>query len=124
MRISDWSSDVCSSDLDGRRAPHTRAICLRQRSGFTIPGFLSWRRIDAGTRYCVRTSCSALIIERTSSGLLLKTTSFRIPMKKALLLAMMTPPPDLEEEFNEWYDTQHFPRSATVTGLEPSPRNA
>src|SRR3546814_11060456 len=113
MRISDWSSDVCSSDLDGRRAPHTRAICLRQRSGFTIPGFLSWRRIDAGTRYCVRTSCSALIIERTSSGLLLKTTSFRLPMKKELLMAMMTPPPDPEGEFNDASDNQPLPRLQT-----------
>src|SRR3546814_3094491 len=32
MRISDWSSDVCSSDLAPRRASHCRAVwpgCLR-----------------------------------------------------------------------------------------------
>src|SRR3546814_5044572 len=27
MRISDWSSDVCSSDLRGRNALHQRDIC-------------------------------------------------------------------------------------------------
>jgi len=43
-------------------------------------------------------------------------------MKKALLLAMMTPPTDLEEEFNEWYDTEHFPRLSTVPGFQRSSR--
>lgn len=43
-------------------------------------------------------------------------------MTKALLLAMMTPPGDLEEEFNEWYDTEHFPRLSTVPGFDRSSR--
>src|SRR5690606_17444713 len=43
-------------------------------------------------------------------------------MTKALLLAMMTPPADLEEEFNEWYDTEHFPRLSTVPGFDRSSR--
>lgn len=43
-------------------------------------------------------------------------------MSNALLLAMMTPPADLEEEFNEWYDTEHFPRLSTVPGFERSSR--
>src|SRR3546814_20447844 len=29
MRISDWSSDVCSSDLTRRVVPHTRNLALR-----------------------------------------------------------------------------------------------
>ena len=35
---------------------------------------------------------------------------------------MMTPPGDLEEEFNEWYDTEHFPRLSTVPGFDRSSR--
>src|SRR3546814_11186561 len=30
MRISDWSSDVCSSDLDHNLPPTTRRLALRQ----------------------------------------------------------------------------------------------
>src|SRR3546814_17551790 len=38
MRISDWSSDVCSSDLDfGRFATTLAAFQITQPSGFTDP---------------------------------------------------------------------------------------
>src|SRR3546814_9533927 len=33
MRISDWSSDVCSSDLGGRLVPAGRAVALQTRLG-------------------------------------------------------------------------------------------
>ncbi|HET7880602.1 MAG TPA: hypothetical protein VFL55_06920 [Acetobacteraceae bacterium] len=34
-----------------------------------------------------------------------------------LLLAMMEPPPAIEEEFQDWYDTEHFPERATCEGF-------
>jgi len=36
---------------------------------------------------------------------------------RGLLLAMMEPPPALEEEFQDWYDTEHFPERATCEGF-------
>ena len=36
---------------------------------------------------------------------------------KGLLLAMMEPPPAMEEEFQDWYDTEHFPERATCEGF-------
>src|SRR3546814_3945365 len=40
MRISDWSSDVCSSDLEGGAAKHDIAVAVADMPGFierTIP---------------------------------------------------------------------------------------
>ena len=34
-----------------------------------------------------------------------------------LLLAMMEPPPAIEEEFQDWYDTEHYPERATCEGF-------
>lgn len=34
-----------------------------------------------------------------------------------LLLAMMEPPPAMEEEFQDWYDTEHFPERASCDGF-------
>jgi hypothetical protein len=36
---------------------------------------------------------------------------------RGLLLAMMEPPPSMEEEFQDWYDTEHFPERATCEGF-------
>jgi hypothetical protein len=36
---------------------------------------------------------------------------------RGLLLAMMEPPPAMEEEFQDWYDTEHFPERATCEGF-------
>jgi hypothetical protein len=36
---------------------------------------------------------------------------------KGLLLAMMQPPPTMEEEFQDWYDTEHFPERAAAEGF-------
>ena len=38
-------------------------------------------------------------------------------MNRGLLLAMMEPPPGIEEEFQDWYDTEHFPERATCEGF-------
>lgn len=35
--------------------------------------------------------------------------------RRGLLLAMMEPPPAMEEEFQDWYDTEHFPERAALT---------
>jgi hypothetical protein len=37
--------------------------------------------------------------------------------KYGLLLAMMEPPKEMEEEFNEWYDTEHIPEREAVPGI-------
>src|SRR3954447_4620199 len=38
-------------------------------------------------------------------------------MSLGLLLAMMEPPPAMEEEFQDWYDTEHFPERAGCDGF-------
>jgi hypothetical protein len=37
--------------------------------------------------------------------------------QSGLLLAMMQPPPTMEEEFQDWYDTEHFPERAGCEGF-------
>ena len=37
--------------------------------------------------------------------------------RKGLLLATMEPPPAIEEEFQDWYDTEHFPERASAEGF-------
>jgi hypothetical protein len=43
-------------------------------------------------------------------------------MTHGLLLAMMEPPPAMEEEFQDWYDTEHFPERATCEGFVTAAR--
>ena len=38
-------------------------------------------------------------------------------MPNGFLLVMMHPPPAFEEEFNEWYDTDHLPERLAVPGF-------
>ncbi|NIE60128.1 MULTISPECIES: hypothetical protein [unclassified Burkholderia] len=35
---------------------------------------------------------------------------------RAMLMVMMEPPSDLEDEFNDWYDTEHFPQRRSLPG--------
>jgi hypothetical protein len=35
----------------------------------------------------------------------------------ALLLATLEPPEEMEEEFNEWYDTEHIPERKVIPGI-------
>jgi hypothetical protein len=37
---------------------------------------------------------------------------------KGLLFATMEPPAGLEDEFNDWYDTEHFPQRVACPGFE------
>ena len=39
------------------------------------------------------------------------------PAALGLLLAMMEPPPAFEEEFQDWYDTEHFPEREGTDGF-------
>jgi hypothetical protein len=41
---------------------------------------------------------------------------------KGLLLVTMEPPAVLEEEFNDWYDTEHFPQRRALPGFESASR--
>lgn len=34
-----------------------------------------------------------------------------------LMFAVLEPPPDMEEEFNEWYDTEHIPERKAISGF-------
>jgi hypothetical protein len=43
-------------------------------------------------------------------------------MTKGLLLVTMEPPAGLEEEFNDWYDTEHFPQRCGLPGFESGSR--
>ncbi|WP_191486815.1 DUF4286 family protein [Pseudomonas sp. FEN] len=38
-------------------------------------------------------------------------------MNGALLLVLMQPPSSQEEEFNDWYDTEHFPQRLALPGF-------
>jgi hypothetical protein len=37
--------------------------------------------------------------------------------RQGLMLAVMEPPPGLEEEFNDWYDTEHIPQRRGLPGF-------
>jgi hypothetical protein len=41
---------------------------------------------------------------------------------KGLLLVTMEPPASLEEEFNDWYDTEHLPQRRALPGFESGAR--
>jgi len=43
-------------------------------------------------------------------------------MAKGFLLVTMDPPPGLEDEFNDWYDTEHIPDRAAIPGFESARR--
>jgi hypothetical protein len=43
-------------------------------------------------------------------------------MAKGFLLVTMDPPPGLEDEFNDWYDTEHIPDRASIAGFETARR--
>jgi hypothetical protein len=37
--------------------------------------------------------------------------------RPAVMLAIMEPPPGIEEEFNDWYDTEHLPQRQSLPGF-------
>ena len=41
---------------------------------------------------------------------------------RGLLLTMTEPPPDMDEEFNAWYDTEHLPERLAITGFRSARR--
>ena len=41
---------------------------------------------------------------------------------RGLLLAAMEPPPAIEEEFQDWYDNEHFPERAAIAGFDTAHR--
>lgn len=43
-------------------------------------------------------------------------------MAKGLLLVMMEPPATLEEEFHDWYDSEHLPQRLGLPGFETGSR--
>lgn len=43
-------------------------------------------------------------------------------MRKGLLLVTMEPPASLEEEFNDWYDSEHLPQRRGLPGFESGSR--
>ncbi|MGY6251026.1 hypothetical protein ACXIUS_26390 [Bosea thiooxidans] len=43
-------------------------------------------------------------------------------MPKGLLLVTMEPPASLEEEFHDWYDTEHLPQRRGLPGFETGSR--
>src|SRR3546814_13706160 len=71
MRISDWSSDVCSSDLAGRRAPKRpqTPFAIRFHPGATVQvtqtadGMAALLRLPGGTAWQFRCKGGALGIE-------------------------------------------------------------
>lgn len=42
--------------------------------------------------------------------------------RTGLMMAMMQPPPTMEEEFQDWYDTEHFPERQACEGFVTAQR--
>ena len=49
-------------------------------------------------------------------------TAMNASAPKGLLMATMEPPATLEEEFQDWYDTEHFPERQNFPGFETAAR--
>jgi hypothetical protein len=45
-----------------------------------------------------------------------------MPARKGFLMVTMEPPAGLEEEFNDWYDTEHVPERQAVPGFQTATR--
>ena len=45
-----------------------------------------------------------------------------MPTTRGLLLVLMEPPSSGEDEFNDWYDTEHVPERAAIAGFETAVR--
>ncbi len=43
-------------------------------------------------------------------------------MPKAMMLVTMEPPANMEDEFNDWYDTEHLPQRLSLPGIETGTR--
>ena len=50
------------------------------------------------------------------------TSKSSAPSPKGLLLVTMEPPAPLEDEFNDWYDTEHFPQRGALPGFDSASR--
>ena len=42
--------------------------------------------------------------------------------RRGLLLTMTEPPPEMDEEFNAWYDTEHLPERLSIPGFRSARR--
>src|SRR3546814_3022829 len=81
-------------------------------------------------RVCVSHGCVCLFffssrIRHTRCALVtgVQTCALPICMKnKGFLMVTMEPPAAIEEEFNDWYDTEHVPERAAVDGFETAQR--
>src|SRR3546814_16580377 len=88
MRISDWSSDVCSSDLSG--ANLSRAKSARRR--WRLPGQL--RRLDGGGRLSDRAGTRLCAVARTVRGALARTARREASAERPAGAARLCQAPD------------------------------
>src|SRR3546814_10347353 len=101
MRISDWSSDVCSSDLLGWHSPHRRTTAKGR--GLAPPAFVH-RHVagDASNAYLTSTVAPAasrsFFIFAASS---LDTPSFTAPPASVRSLASFRPRPVMARRSEE-----------------------
>src|SRR3546814_1876328 len=71
MRISDWSSDVCSSDLLGRAGDHPAELAIVARAPFGKPRILDFELADvkgAGDDQTQLVDVDRLLIEIPSAA--------------------------------------------------------
>src|SRR3546814_19435183 len=90
MRISDWSSDVCSSDLGWPTRPHGLALQCRERKRFLhrfppkkqdespVTSFASGQRHEGqiGRTSCRESVCQYVLISVVAVALKKKQTSY------------------------------------------------
>src|SRR3546814_10416138 len=71
MRISDWSSDVCSSDLEAELLSAANGVVLRigDRIETTVPGRIVFDSVPAGL--AARPVLSAVVVSETAGDAVL-----------------------------------------------------
>src|SRR3546814_1132220 len=85
MRISDWSSDVCSSDLDGRCRREADQANQKSLSP-SCESCVSMRRIELCSPICSRTespSCKGFRSERLSNCRRSRRSIASLPISKS-----------------------------------------
>src|SRR3546814_15424071 len=79
MRISDWSSDVCSSDLSTQKRPSARGLRLRRGFGVRQPLYKPLREITK--------ACENIVMKLSNIGFCPSREAFDLPLLTIAILS-------------------------------------
>src|SRR3546814_1770507 len=79
MRISDWSSDVCSSDLSTQKRPSARGLRLRRGFGVRQPLYKPLREITK--------ACENIVMKLSNIGFCPSREAFAFPLLTIAILS-------------------------------------